>query len=169
MERGDLVPDDLINAVALERLSQPDTKGGFVLDGFPRNEAQAEVLDKFLEGEGRSLSAVLLVDVPPEEVVKRLSGRRVCVKNQHVFHVEFDPPKHEGRCDMDGSRLEIRPDDEPEVVERRLDNYREQTEPLIGYYDRKGILRRIDGVRTTDEVSDQIRATLAALKFEEAV
>jgi adenylate kinase len=169
MERGDLVPDDLINAVALERLSQSDTKGGFVLDGFPRNEVQAEVLDKHLEGEGRPLSVALLVDVPAEEVLKRLSGRRVCVKNQHVFHVDTDPPKHEGHCDMDGSRLEIRADDRPEVVERRLDNYREQTEPLIGYYDRKGILRRVDGTRTTNEVSDQIRATLAALRFEEAV
>jgi adenylate kinase len=102
-------------------------------------------------------------------VVRRLSGRRVCVKGQHNFHVEYDPPKHSDRCDVDGSRLVVREDDQPDVVQHRLEEYHEKTEPLIGYYEKQGILRRIDGARSADEVHDQIRATLASLRFEEQV
>jgi adenylate kinase len=169
MGRGDLVPDDLIIAMILERLDAPDTANGFILDGFPRTEAQAEALDRELESFGRSLAAALLIDVSEEEVVRRLSGRRVCVKGQHNFHVEYDPPKHSDRCDLDGSRLVVREDDRPEVVQHRIDQYREKTKPLIGYYEQRGILRRIDGSRSADEVHDQIRATLASLRFEEQV
>lgn len=169
MERGDFVPDDLVIAMIIERLLQPDTAEGFILDGFPRTHGQAEALDQELERLGRHLTAALLIDVPEDEVTRRLSGRRVCVKNQHNFHVDFDPPKHSDRCDMDGSRLVIRPDDRPEVVRHRLAEYHSKTEPLIGYYEDHGILRRIDGSRSADEVSDQIRATLAAARFEEQV
>jgi adenylate kinase len=169
MDAGDLVPDDLIIAMILERLGQGDADNGFILDGFPRTEVQAEALDNELAKLGRKLTAALLIDVPEEEVVKRLSGRRECVKNRHVFNVFSDPPKHEDRCDMDGSRLEIRDDDQPEIVQKRLANYQQMTAPLIDFYDRQGILKRISGARSTDEVSDAIRATLATLKFEEAL
>jgi adenylate kinase len=169
MERGDFVPDELVIAMIIERLLQPETEHGFILDGFPRTQAQAEALDQELERLGRTLTAALLIDVGEDEVTRRLSGRRVCVKNQHNFHVDFDPPKHRDRCDLDGSRLVIRPDDRPEVVRHRLEEYHSKTKPLIGYYDDQGILRRIDGSRTADEVGDQIRATLAAARFEEQV
>jgi adenylate kinase len=169
MDRGDLVPDDLINEIMVERLSRPDTVDGFILDGYPRTEIQAQTLDGELSKMDRSLTATLLIDVSSDEAMKRISGRRQCVKNQHIFNVHFDPPKHPDRCDLDGSRLEIRPDDRPEVVRRRLRNYREMTEPLVAYYERRGVLKRIDGARSTDEVSDAIRALLATLKFEEAI
>jgi adenylate kinase len=167
MDRGDLVPDELIIAMIKEYLSSPDAERGFMLDGFPRTQKQAEALDEELDHLGRHLSAALLFDVPEEEVVRRLSGRRVCVKGQHNFHVEFDPPKHPDRCDVAGSRLIVRDDDKPEVVERRLAQYREKTAPLIGYYEQKSILRRVDAARSADQVHDQIRALIASLKFED--
>ncbi len=167
MDRGDLVPDELIIEMIKERLDKPDAAGGFILDGFPRTGKQAEVLDDELKQVDRQLSAALLIDVPEEEVVRRLSGRRVCVKGQHNFHVDFDPPKHPDRCDVDGSRLVVRDDDKPEVVHHRLGQYREKTEPLIDYYENQEILRKIDGSRSPDQVHDQIRAILASLRFED--
>jgi adenylate kinase len=166
MDRGDLVPDDLIIAMIVERLQDADTSNGFILDGFPRTEPQAEALDRELERLGRTLTAALLIEVSENQVLSRLSGRRVCVKNQHNFHVDNDPPKHDDRCDVDGSRLIVREDDRAEVVSHRLREYREKTMPLIGYYEKRGILRRIDGSRSPEEVHDQIRATLAALRLE---
>jgi adenylate kinase len=166
MDAGDLVPDDLIIAMIAERLADPETESGFLLDGFPRTEVQAEALDEALGRLGRSLTAALLIDATEEEVVRRLSGRRVCVKGQHTFHVDFDPPKHPDRCDVDGSRLIVRDDDQPEVVRRRLHNYADKTEPLIGYYESRSILRRIDGSRSPAEVGDQIRAVIASFRFE---
>jgi adenylate kinase len=127
---------------------------------------QAEALEKGLASRGRELTAALLIDVPDEEVIKRLSGRRICTKNQHVYHVDFNPPKNEGVCDMDGSKLIQRDDDKPETVKKRLEVYHEQTEPLIKWYEDKGLLRRFDGTRSPDEVNDHIRATLATLKLE---
>jgi adenylate kinase len=115
------------------------------------------------------VTAALLIDVPDEEVVRRLSGRRVCVKAGHNYHVDFDPPKREGVCDQDGSRLVQRDDDKPEVVKNRLEVYHEHTEPLIDYYDQKGILRRVDGTRGPAEVHDHIRAVIATLRLEEDV
>ena len=112
---------------------------------------------------------MLLIDVPDEEVIRRLSGRRVCVKSGHNYHVEFDPPKHEGVCDQDGSRLIQRDDDKPDVIENRLHVYHEQTEPLVAYYDEQGLLRRIDGTRPATEVHDHIRAVIATLRLEENV
>jgi adenylate kinase len=166
MDRGDLVPDDVICRVIMERIDSEQAADGFLLDGFPRTVPQAEVLDDALEKRGRSLTAALLIDAPDEEVIRRLSGRRICVKNQHVYHVEFDPPKNEGVCDQDGSRLIQRDDDKPETVQKRLDVYHEQTEPLIDWYEDKGLLRRFDGSRSPDEVHDRIRATLATLRLE---
>ena len=166
MDHGELVPDDVICQVIMERLDSNEASDGFLLDGFPRTVPQAEALDDALDKRGRALTAALLVDVPDEEVIRRLSGRRICVKNQHVYHVEFDPPKEEGVCDQDGSRLIQRDDDKPETVQKRLDVYHEQTEPLIGRYEDRGLLRRFDGRRPPDEVHDHIRATLATLRLE---
>jgi adenylate kinase len=166
MDRGDLVPDDLICRVIMERLDTEEAADGFLLDGFPRTVPQAEVLEDALEQRGRSLTAALLIDAPDEEVIRRLSGRRICVKSQHVYHVEFDPPKNEGVCDQDGSRLIQRDDDKPETIKKRLDVYHEQTEPVIAWYEDKSLLRRFDGTRSPDEVHDHIRATLATLRLE---
>ena len=167
MERGDLVPDDVICAVIVERVDSPEAADGFLLDGFPRNRHQAEVLDGAVKRLGRRITATLLIDTPDDEVVRRLSGRRMCVKNQHVYHVEFDPPKHEGVCDQDGSRLVQRDDDKPETIRHRLAVYHEQTSPLIDYYEEQGILRRFDGTRPPTEVHDHIRASLATLRLED--
>jgi adenylate kinase len=167
MDRGELVPDELICKVIMERIDEPAAEDGFLLDGFPRNKQQADILGDALETRGRKLTAVLLIDAPDDEVIKRISGRRMCVKNQHVYHVDFDPPKHEGVCDQDGSRLIQRDDDKPETIKKRLEVYHSQTKPLIDYYEAQGNLRRFDGSRTPSEVHDHIRATLATLRLEE--
>lgn len=169
MNNGDLVPDDVIIGIARDRLAQDDTRDGFLLDGFPRTLPQAEALDAELEKIGRRLTAALLISVSDDEVVRRLSGRRVSAKSGRIYHIEFDPPKHEGRCDVDGSRLIQREDDKEETVRNRLHVYHDQTEPLVEYYDRKGLLRRFDGARKPDEVHDRIRATLATLKLEDKI
>jgi adenylate kinase len=169
VEAGELVPDDLIGSVIEERLDSGEADDGFLLDGFPRTIGQAEMLEQALDKRGRRLTAALLIDAPDEEVVRRLSGRRTCVKNGHVYHVEFDPPKNEGVCDQDGSRLVQRDDDKPETVQKRLAVYHEQTEPLIVWYGERGLLRRFDGTRTPEEVNSHIRATLATLALEDAI
>ena len=166
MDSGDLVPDELICDVIAERFDSGEADDGFLLDGFPRTVGQAEMLDALLDSRGRELTAVLLISAPDDEVVRRLSGRRTCAKGQHVYHLEFDPPKHEGVCDQDGSRLIQRDDDKPETVRKRLAVYHDQTEPLIDWYDEKGVLRRFDGTRSPDEVHDRIRATLATKRLE---
>ena len=166
MDAGGLVPDDLIVAMAADRLRQDDARDGFILDGFPRTTAQAEALDEQLREEGRQVTAALLLDVPDEEVVRRISGRRVCTKAGHNYHVEFDPPKEEGICDVDGSPLIQRDDDKPEVVRNRLRVYHEKTSPLIEFYDDRGLLRRIDGTHSPADVQDHIRAVIATLKLE---
>jgi adenylate kinase len=168
MDAGDLVPDDVITQVISERIERTDCADGFILDGFPRTIPQAEALESRLRALGRGVTAVLLIDAPDEEVIRRISGRRVCRKNpEHVYHVEFDPPKHEGRCDTDGAPLEQRPDDAPDKVKRRLEVYHTQTEPLKDYYDERNLLRRFDGTRGKTEVHDHVRATLATLRLEE--
>lgn len=169
MDAGDLVPDQLIVAMAGERLQEGDARDGFILDGFPRTLEQARALDDLLSELGRRVTAALLIDVPDEELVRRLSGRRVCEASGHNYHVEFDPPKKEDVCDEDGSRLIQRDDDKPEVVKNRLSVYHEQTEPLVEYYDEQGLMRRIDGTRPAEEVHDHIRAVIATLQREEDV
>ena len=169
MDGGELVPDDLIVAMIVDRVGEPDCADGFLLDGYPRTVPQADALAEALEGLGRSVSAALLVELDDEEVIRRLSGRRVCVKGGHGYHLEFDPPKHEGICDQDGSRLIQRDDDNPDVIRRRLDVYHEQTEPLVAYYEGLGLLRRFDGGRSQTEVHDHIRAALATLRLEGSV
>lgn len=169
MDAGELVPDDLIVKMAAERLRQDDAQDGFILDGFPRTVAQADALGDMLTGLGRRITAALLIDVPDDEVVRRLSGRRVCVKAGHNYHVDFDPPKNEGICDQDGSRLIQRDDDKPDVIRNRLSVYHEKTAPLIDYYDRQGLMKRIDGTRSPADVHDHIRAVIATLRLEEDV
>jgi adenylate kinase len=168
MDAGELVPDEVIIGMISERISEGDAGDGFLMDGFPRNEPQARALDEALTRLEQRLTAALLIEVPDEDVVRRLAGRRMCVKNPaHIYHVEFDPPKHEGVCDQDGSRLIQRDDDKEETIRRRLEVYHSQTEPLIGYYDQAGLLRRFDGSRGPDEVHAHIRATVATLRLEE--
>jgi adenylate kinase len=167
MESGDLVPDDVICKVIMERVDSPEAEDGFLLDGFPRTIGQAETLEAALERRGRRLNAALLIEAPDEEVIRRLSGRRICVKNQHLYHVELDPPKREGVCDQDGSRLIQRDDDKPETVKKRLSVYHEQTRPLEKHYEDRGLLRRFDGKLPPAEVRDHIRAAVATLRMED--
>jgi adenylate kinase len=166
MDRGDLVPDEVIIGVIAERVESEEAADGFILDGFPRTRRQAEALDEEMERLGRELTAALLIDVSDEEVTRRLGGRRTCVGEGHVFHVEFDPPENEGVCDLCGARLIVRDDDKPEVIRHRLEQYHAKTEPLVEYYETRGILRRVDGERPPEEVSDRIRALLATLRME---
>jgi adenylate kinase len=167
MDAGELVPDSVIIGVILERLEEDDARDGFLLDGFPRTIEQADALAAELEKLDRRLTATLLIDVDDDGVVRRLSGRRVSRKTGRVYHVDFDPPKHEGRCDIDGSQLIQRTDDEEQTVRKRLAVYHDQTAPLIDYYDERGLLRRFDGSRGPSDVHDHIRATLATLRLEE--
>lgn len=167
MERGELIPDDITIGIVTERLEGADAAEGFILDGFPRTVPQAESLETHLREHDRHLSAVLLIEVDDEVVLKRIAGRRFSKKSGKVYNVHFDPPKHEGRCDVDGSELVQRGDDKPDVVRDRLETYRSQTSPLIDFYEGSGLLRRFDGSRSASEVQDRIRATLATLRLEE--
>jgi adenylate kinase len=167
MDRGDLVPDELMVGLIAERVSRTEAGDGFILDGFPRTTGQAEALDAEMERLDRALTAAILIDVSDEEVLRRLGGRRTCVKEGHIFHVEFDPPKNENICDICGARLETRHDDKPEVIRNRLQTYQQKTEPLVAYYEHRSILRRVDGSREPDDVNDRIRAMLATLRMEE--
>jgi adenylate kinase len=166
MDAGELVPDDVIIGVILEAISAPEAADGFLLDGFPRTIKQGEALERALDEHGRRLTAVLLIDAPDDEIVRRLSGRRVS-KSGRIYHIEFDPPKHEGRCDVDGSTLIQRDDDKPETIRKRLAVYHEQTEPLINFYEERGLLRRFDGTRSPTEVHDHLRAAIATLRLED--
>ncbi|HWA52965.1 MAG TPA: adenylate kinase [Solirubrobacterales bacterium] len=166
MDRGDLVPDEVIVGMIGERIDSDEAADGFILDGFPRTAPQAEALAAKLKELGRALTAVLLIDVSDEEVVRRLGGRRTCVENGHVFHVEFNPPRQEGVCDVDGSELITRDDDKPEVIRHRLEQYHEKTAPLIEHYDSQSLLRRIDGALAPDVVADEIQRTLATMRLE---
>ena len=157
------------DSASTSRLSQDDAQDGFILDGFPRTIEQAQALEKQLSDMGRRVTAALLIDVPDQEVIRRLSGRRMCVKSGHSYHVEFDPPKHDDVCDQDGSRLIQRDDDKPEVIENRLRVYHEKTKPLVDYYDSLGLMRRIDGTRDPADVHGHIRAVIATLRLEEDV
>ena len=169
MDKGELVPDEVITGVILEALGSADARDGFLLDGFPRNLEQAERLDSAMAKLDRKLNAALLIDVPDDDVMRRITGRRVCTKEGHVYHVETNPPKHEGVCDIDGSKLIQRDDDQPEVIEERLRVYHDQTEPIVGYYEDRGALKRFDGTRNPTEVHDHLRATIATLRLEDEI
>jgi adenylate kinase len=165
MDAGGLVPDDLVIKMILDKIEE-EGADGFLLDGFPRTIPQADALEEEMEKRGRALTAALLIDAPDDIVVERLSGRRQCA-NGHLYHVSFDPPKHEAVCDQCGKPLHQRSDDEPDKIRTRLQTYHAQTEPLKEYYDEGGLLRRFDGTRDKVEVHDHIRATLATLRLEE--
>jgi adenylate kinase len=166
MDRGDLVPDDVIVGAIAERLGATEAADGFILDGFPRTVPQAEALAAKLSEMNRNLTGVLLIDVDDGEVLKRLGGRRTCAENGHVFHVDFNPPQQDDVCDVDGSALIVRDDDKPEVIRHRLEQYHEKTEPLVDFYDGQSLLRRIDGAADPDEVAATVSRTLATLKLE---
>jgi adenylate kinase len=168
MDRGDLVPDEVIIGVIAERLQGEEASDGFILDGFPRTLPQAEALDAKMSELRRETTGVLLIEVPEEEILRRLGGRRTCEENpSHIYHVEFDPPKQEGVCDLDGAKLITRDDDKPEVIKNRLAQYREKTEPLVDYYDERGILNHVDGKQSPDEVEERIHGIIATLRREE--
>lgn len=160
VDRGDYVPDDVMIKLIGQRLAQPDAEKGFVLDGFPRTDAQATELDKLLAEWGHTVDAVILLEVPVEEIVRRLSGRRTCPVCQRSYHMEDDPPKDDERCDNDGSPLEARSDDEPDTVRHRLKVYAERTADLLDHYDTDSIVRRIDGLASVNEVSKRIDEAL---------
>jgi adenylate kinase len=166
MDKGDLVPDDVIIGVIAERIDSHEAEDGFILDGFPRTVGQAEALSGKLDELRSRLTAAIYISVPDEEVIRRLSGRRTC-PNGHIFHVEFDPPEEEGKCDVCGEELRIRDDDKPEVVKHRLTQYKEKTEPLVDWYDERGFLERVDGSAAPDDVYEDIRALMATLRMEE--
>jgi len=161
MDSGALVPDDVTIAMVMDRLSRPDCANGAMLDGFPRTLAQAEALDQALSAHRHGIALVPYIVVPDEVLVDRVSGRRLCRAHGHAYHVIFNQPKTPGVCDLDGSELYQRDDDQPETVRNRLQVYWEQTSPLIDYYQDKGLLVEIDGNRPIDAVTDALRTAIA--------
>lgn len=153
---GQLVPDDLTIAMIRERLSKPDCKQGAILDGFPRTVAQAVTLDKMLLDLDGKIQSVPFIDVPEDVLVERLSGRWICESEKHVYHLKFNPPLKEGKCDVDGSPLHQRKDDSRETVKKRIHEYNEKTAPLIDYYRKAGKLVEIDGRKDIDQVTQDI-------------
>jgi adenylate kinase len=162
MDAGDLVPDEVTNAMVRDRLAEPDATDGFLLDGFPRNVAQAGELDGMLDDIGATLTVVLDLDVDHGEVVRRLSGRRTCKNCGHVWHVEFDPPTSEGICDKCGGMLYHRDDDFPDTVRHRLEVYAEQTAPLVEFYDARSQLVAINAQGTVEDVTERAIEALTA-------
>ena len=159
-DKGLLVPDDLIIAMVRERLTNPDTKNGFLLDGFPRTVPQAEALDVMLHELGKPLDAAVNLDVPDDIIIERAVGRRSCPKDGTVYHVKFQPPKTEGVCDLCGTALVHRPDDNAEVVKSRIEEYRQKTAPLVAFYRGRNLLIDVDGVATPAQVEHRIASAL---------
>lgn len=164
MDKGQLVPDELTIDLVKDRLQQEDCKNGFLLDGFPRTVAQAEALDKFLHEDNQSINSALLIDVPQEYILERMTGRRVCNSCGASYHVKFNPSKVDGKCDICGSNLIQRKDDSEETVRERLDVYSKQTQPLVQYYSDKKVLSTIDGTREIKEVFENISDILGSEK-----
>ena len=152
MDQGLLVPDELTVKILLDRVAQDDCKNGYVLDGFPRTIPQAQVLDKALSELDDAIDYAINVDVPDENIIRRMGGRRACLTCGATYHVEHIPPKKEGICDACGSELVLRDDDKPETVKNRLDVYHKQTQPLIDFYEAKGILKSVDGTVPMEDV-----------------
>ncbi|MCR5279522.1 MAG: adenylate kinase [Lachnospiraceae bacterium] len=160
MDKGQLVPDELTVRILLDRVAKEDCKNGYVLDGFPRTIPQAEVLDQELTKLGDKVDFAINVDVPDENIINRMGGRRACVTCGATYHVQFAPPAKEGICDKCGSKLILRDDDKPETVKNRLDVYHKQTQPLIEYYSKKGVLKEVDGTVSMNEVFESIVSIL---------
>ncbi|WP_028844956.1 adenylate kinase [Thermodesulfovibrio thiophilus] len=160
MDRGELVPDSVVLGMVKERLSQDDCKKGFILDGFPRNVAQAEALDKMLVEMNMPLDVALNLDVPFDDLMKRLTGRRTCRSCGQMYNIYYSPSKVEGKCDKCGGQLFQRDDDKEETIRKRLEVYRTQTEPLINYYSKKGILKSVSGTGSMDKIFSDICAIL---------
>ncbi len=156
MDKGMLVPDELTVKILLDRVSADDCKNGYVLDGFPRTIVQADVLKDALTKLGEKVDYAINVDVPDENIIKRMGGRRACLKCGATYHIEHVPPKKEGICDNCGEKLVLRDDDQPETVKKRLDVYHEQTQPLIDYYEKEGVLKNVDGTKDMNAVFDDI-------------
>lgn len=162
MDQGQLVPDDVTIGMLLDRISEADCAGGYVLDGFPRTIPQAESLTEALKARGEKMDVAINVDVPDEAIVSRMSGRRACVKCGATYHIVYNAPAKEGICDVCGDSLVLRDDDKPETVQKRLAVYHDQTQPLIDYYEKAGILATVDGTKDLNEVFKDIVNLLGA-------
>lgn len=162
MDQGLLVPDDLVVDLVVDRVQQSDCSNGYVLDGFPRTIPQAESLDTALEKLNDKIDFAINVEVPDENIIRRMSGRRACLGCGATYHIEHIPPKKEGICDTCGKELVLRDDDKPETVKKRLDVYHEQTQPLIDYYTKKNVLAEVDGTKDMEEVFQDIVKVLGA-------
>lgn len=160
MDQGLLVPDELTCDLVVDRIAQDDAKDGYVLDGFPRTIPQAEALTKALNARGEALDYAIDIEVPDENIVKRMGGRRACLGCGATYHLMFNPPKKDGVCDVCGKELILRDDDKPETVQKRLNVYHDQTQPLIQYYSEAGILKEVDGTKDINEVFDAIVSIL---------
>lgn len=160
MDAGELVPDELVCDLVVDRIQQDDCTEGFILDGFPRTIPQAEALTNALNAIEQKMEYALNIDVPDENIIHRMAGRRACVGCGATYHVEFNPPKVQDVCDACGEALVLRDDDKPETVMNRLNVYHEQTKPLIDYYEKQGIVHTIDGTQTMDQVFSDIRKIL---------
>lgn len=164
MDRGELVPDDVVIGIIKDKITKNGLKKGFMLDGFPRTIPQAEALDKALSQEGLKVEAVISIEVDDEEIVRRISGRRVCEKCGAMYHIAYQPPRNLGFCDKCGGNLYHRDDDSEEVIRKRLQVYRSQTEPLKEYYGKSGILYKVDGMGKVEEVFGRIEKILDRIK-----
>ncbi len=164
MDRGELVPDEIVIGIVKERLAQPDCEKGFILDGFPRTLKQAEALDDILEEMNKKIDAVININVPDEEIIKRIVYRRTCKNCGAVYNLIYSPPKEDNKCDKCGGELYQRDDDKEETVRERLRVYKEQTQPLIDYYKKKGVLYEVDGTKSIDEVWKEIENILEKIK-----
>jgi len=164
MDKGELVPDSVVLGLVEERLKEPDTDKGFILDGFPRNTAQAEALDGMLAKIGKPLQLAVSVDVPFGDLMKRLTGRRTCKACGQMYNIYYKPPKSDNKCDKDGGELYQRDDDKEETIKKRLQVYESQTAPLIDYYSGKGIVRRIQGTGSIDDIFGKMVAEMEKVK-----
>ncbi|TBW91278.1 adenylate kinase [Staphylococcus hominis] len=164
MDRGELVPDEVTVGIVKERISEDDAKKGFLLDGFPRTIEQAEALNNIMSELDRNIDVVINIEVPEEELMNRLTGRRICEKCGTTYHLVFNPPKVDGVCDIDGGKLYQRKDDNPETVSNRLSVNVKQSKPILEYYDEKGVLKNIDGAKDIDEVTKDVIDILDQLK-----
>lgn len=166
MDQGALVPDELTIGMLMDRIQAADCKNGYVLDGFPRTIPQAESLTAALDAMGQKIDYAVNVDVPDENIINRMSGRRACLNCGATYHIVYNPSKVEGICDVCGDKLVLRDDDKPETVKKRLDVYHEQTQPLIEYYEKAGVLANVDGTQDMNKVFSDITALLEARSAE---